>query len=212
MVERSAGVEGAEWDGDTWTVQVGGGRSFSAPVLVDAAGAWADAVAELAGVLPIGLMPLRRTAFLVDAPQFQRDDIPMTVDIGERMYFKQDEGQFLCSPADETLQPPSDPRPDETEMARAIDEINRWTSLGIDRIHASWAGLRTFAPDRSPVVGFDPRVPGFFWFAGQGGFGIKTSPALARAGAALVRGEALPPDIRATGITQELLGPSRFAG
>jgi D-arginine dehydrogenase len=191
-----------------WLVRDAEGNAWQAPVVVNAAGAWADTVAELFGARPVGLEPLRRTAFMVDAPPGTCG--PLVDDIDEDYYFKPDAGRLLCSPADETLQPPGDARPDEHEIARAIEAINEVTTLDIRHVRSAWAGLRTFAADRTPVVGYDPSVAGLFWCAGQGGYGIQTAPALARTAAALVAGDPLPPDVAAHGVTTAALAADRF--
>jgi D-arginine dehydrogenase len=190
-----------------WVIADASGREWRAEVVVDAAGAWADRVGAIFGARRTGLRALRRTAFMVDAPPGARS--PMIADIEDAFYLKPDAGKLLCSPAEETEQEPGDARPDELEIARAIDVINEVTTLDIHHVRSAWAGLRNFVADRTPVVGHDPSVEGFFWFAGQGGYGIQTAPALARAGAALLRGESIPPDIVARGLTAAVLAPDR---
>lgn len=193
-----------------WTVTDEQGREFQAPVLVNAAGAWVDDVAALAGAKPVGIMPLRRTIFMLGAPDgVDTARLPLTGDIDATFYIKPEGPQFLCSPADEVLQPPSDARPDEVEIARALDVINTATTLNSRHVRTSWAGLRNFAPDRVPVVGFDPQAEGFFWFAGQGGYGIQTAPAMARTGASLIRGNGIPEDVAARGLTANAIAPDR---
>ena len=183
-----------------------------APVVVDAAGAWADQLAALAGVPPIGLTPRRRTAILVECP-----DAPgiaasaMTIDIDERFYFKPDAGRLLLSPADETATDPCDAQADEMDIALAVDRVELATTLTVRRVLSKWAGLRSFVADRSPVVGFDPAAPGFFWLAGQGGYGIQTAPAMGRLAAALIRGETAPRDILDFGLTLADVAPGRLA-
>lgn len=169
-------------------------RRIEAAVLVDAAGAWADEVARLAGVAPIGLSPRRRTAALVDAPAAARfADWPAVIDIDERFYFKPDAGKLLVSPAEETPVEPHDAYSDDEALAEGIDRIMQLTTIEVTRAPTSWAGLRTFAPDRVPVIGYDRTAPApFFWLAGQGGYGIQTAPAAADLAAALVTGGALP--------------------
>ncbi len=185
--------------------------AYSAPVVVNAAGAWADHVAALAGLAPVGVVPKRRTAFLVDPPAgLAIDAWPLIVDVRETYYFKPDAGKLLMSPADETPSPPCDAQPEELDIAIAADRVQQATTLEIRRIAHRWAGLRSFARDKTPVVGFDPRARGFFWCAGQGGYGFQTAPALGRAGAALVQGEALPADLAALGITAAALAPDRL--
>lgn len=167
---------------------------FRAPVVVNAGGAWADEIASSAGVAPVGIVPCRRTAMLVDPPEgVATAGLPLVIDVAETFYLKPDAGLLLLSPADETPSPACDVQPDEIDVAIAVERIAAATILKIKRILRKWAGLRCFAPDRSPVVGFDPDAHGFFWLAGQGGYGIQTAPALGRLAAALVRNEA-PPD------------------
>ena len=194
---------------DIWTVTGADGRAWQAPVVVNAAGAWADELAALFGARPVGLRPLRRCAFMVDAPAGAR--APMIADIEDSFYVKPDAGKLLCSPADETAQPPGDARPDELEIARAIEVINEVTTLGVRHVRSAWAGLRSFVADRTPVVGPDPSADGLFWFAAQGGYGIQTAPALARTGAALLRDEPVPADTAALGLAAADLDPGRNA-
>lgn len=191
---------------DLWIVAAGD-TQISAPVIVNAAGAWADTIATLAGLAPLGLTPLRRSAVLVPAPKDQ--DIanwPFVVDADEDFYFKPDAGALLLSPADETPSEPCDAQPEEIDIAVAVDRIEQATTLQVRRVTHRWAGLRTFAPDRSPVAGFDPRAPGFFWLAGQGGYGVQTAPALSEFAAELIVSGAAGGDLAAA------LSPARFAG
>lgn len=186
-------VLGLRREGDAWQVQTRH-ETVACAVVVDAAGAWADALAGLAGLAPLGLVPKRRTAFTVAAPaDIDTASMPLVADVDEQFYVKPEAGQLLCSPADETPSPPCDAAPDELDIAVAVDRIQRAFDLGVRRIGRKWAGLRTFAPDRTPVLGFDPRAPGFFWLAGQGGYGIQTAPAMARLAAAVIRGETPEP-------------------
>lgn len=209
-VQASAKVVGATYADGVWTVTDANGEQFQAPVIVNAAGAWVDEVASLAGAKPVDIQPLRRTIFMVAAPDgMDTSHLPLTGDIDGTYYIKPEGPQFLCSPADEVLQPPSDAKPDEMEIARALDAIDVATTLGARHIRSSWAGLRSFTPDRIPVVGFDPQADGFFWFAGQGGYGIQTAPAMARTGAALIRGTDIPEDIRARGLAAADIAPDR---
>lgn len=211
VVCTSAKVVSAEHTGGVWTVADAAGERYQAPILVDAAGAWADEVAVLAGAEPIGLRPLLRTVFVVDPPAgADISALPMTADVAGTFYFKREGARLLCSPADETPSPPGDARPQELTVARGLETLNEVTVVGARRVHTSWAGLRSFAPDRHPVVGFDAAVPGLFWFAGQGGFGIQAAPALARIGAALIRGADLVGEITANVVSAEQLAPARF--
>jgi D-arginine dehydrogenase len=203
-------IDDVQHRGGVWSIALKEG-SVSAPVLINAAGAWADEVAELCGALPLGLRPLRRTALLVDPPG--GIDIrrwPAVIDVDETFYFKPDATRLLLSPADETPQGPGDAQPEELDVAVAVDRLQTAVDIEVRRVSHSWAGLRTFAPDRVPVLGFDPRVAGFFWCAGQGGYGIQTAPAMARMAAALVKHESLPADIAAEGLQTADLSPQRF--
>jgi D-arginine dehydrogenase len=192
-----------------WRIETRAGP-FEAAVLVDAAGAWADELAALAGVAPVGLVAKRRTAFLFEPSTGSEHDWPVVIDADEQFYFKPESGLLLGSPADETPVPPSDVQPEELDVALAIDRIERATRFRVLRVPRRWAGLRTFAPDRTPVVGMEEAAPGFFWLAGQGGYGIQTAPALARASARLLVDGVLPDDLLARGLVAEDLLPLRF--
>lgn len=195
-----------------WTVEAGSGR-FTASTIVNAAGAWSDEVAALAGLPRVGLTPRRRTAMLIEAPAGMSIDAwPFVNDVDEQFYFKPDAGSIFLSPADETPSEPTDAQPEELDIAAAVDRFEQATTLQVRRLKARWAGLRTFAADRTPVVGFSPIAPDFFWLAGQGGYGIQTAPALSRAAAALLLGTALPADIAAQGLNVSAMSPARFAG
>jgi D-arginine dehydrogenase len=202
-------------DGGRWRVATPAG-TFAAPVVVNAAGAWADALARLAGVRPLGLVPKRRTAMIVDPPADPAltaglESWPLVVDIDEDFYLKPEAGKLLISPADATPTAPCDVQPEELDVAIAVDRIERAFAVSVRRIERKWAGLRSFLPDGDPAAGYAPDADGFFWLAGQGGYGIQSAPALARAAAALVRGAPLPGDIRAEGATEEALSPARPA-
>ena len=193
-----------------WRVASTAGE-FHTDVVINAAGAWADRVAGLAGAAPMRIQPCRRTAALVEL--FEReipDAWPVTIDIEEAYYFKPDSGLLLVSPADETPVEPCDVQPEELDVAIAVDRLEKATRARVKRVRRTWAGLRSFAPDRSPVIGFDPAAPGFFWLAGQGGYGIQTAPAAAALAAALVRDEARPPEL--AGFDPAAVSPARFAG
>lgn len=184
---------------------------YSADIVVNAAGAWVDVVAGLAGLSGLGFQPKRRTAFLFDAPAgADISNWPLVVDLHEQFYFKPDAGRLIGSLADETDSEPCDAWPEDIDVAIAVDRIEHATSMRIGRPSTPWAGLRTFAPDRTPVAGFDPRLPGFFWLGGQGGYGFQVSLTLARLSAALIRGEPLPADVAALGVTAAALAPDRF--
>ncbi len=196
--------------GGLWQAETADG-AYAAPVLVNAAGAWCDAVAALAGVAPIGLQPNRRTAFIFDGPAGDGvDHWPMVHCVGDDFYLKPDAGRLLGSPADETPSAPCDAYPEELDIAIGADCIMRATTLEIRHIRNKWAGLRSFVADRQPVAGFDKAADGFFWLAGQGGAGIMTAPALGAATAAIATGEPLAEALAARGITAAELGPSRL--
>lgn len=195
--------------GGQWLIQSTAG-AFRARVVVNAAGAWADRVAMLAGIAPMRLQACRRTAVLVEpAAREISDSWPLTVDIEEAYYFKPDAGLLFISPADETPVEPCDVQPEELDVAIAIDRVERATGVTIARVRRKWAGLRTFAPDRAPVIGFDAAAPGFFWLAGQGGYGIQTAPAAAALAAALVRDEPRPPELAS--FDPAAVSPARLA-
>jgi D-arginine dehydrogenase len=162
---------------------------FRAGCVVNAAGAWADEVADLARVHPVGLTPLRRTAALVAAPDRPGvTEWPMVLDVTETFYFKPESGRLLLSPYDATPVPPGDARPDDLDVATAIDRVRAATTLGIRHVQRAWAGLRSAVPDDTPVIGEAPDAPGFFWLAALSGYGIQTAPAAGRLAAALVTG------------------------
>jgi D-arginine dehydrogenase len=194
-----------------WEICAGDAR-HRAGVIVNAAGAWADEVGALAGARPIGLVPLRRTAIIFEPPD--NVDIahwPCLIDADEAFYLKPEGAQLLASPCDETPFAPCDVTPDEFEVALAADRVMRATTLEIRHIQHRWAGLRSFVADRAPVIGMDLEVPGLCWLAGQGGSGIMTAPSAARAAASLIVDGVLPADLKALGITPEMLAASRPA-
>jgi D-arginine dehydrogenase len=199
-VRAGAAVTGVQRRGDGWRVQVGP-DAIDAAEIVDAAGAWADHVAGLAGVPRIGLTPYRRTIALARVPDPARlrapdgTRLPMVVDARERFYFKSEGDGLLVSPADATPVEPYDARPDELDVAAGLERVEAVTGLGLRSVRTAWAGLRSFVPDRHPVVGAWPEHAGFWFCAGQGGSGIETAPALAAFAAAVVTGEPVPPDV-----------------
>jgi D-arginine dehydrogenase len=164
-------------------------------------------------VRTVGIHPLRRTVFTIAPPaDLDAHSIPLVADVAGTFYLKPEGPQILCSPADEVPSEPCDAQVDEIDIAMAIDVINTATTLDIRHVRSSWAGLRNFVADRSPVAGFDDEVDGFFWFVGQGGYGIQMSPALAQAGASLVRSGELPDALSARGLDAAALHRDRLAG
>lgn len=182
-----APLDAAVRDGEGWRLRAGG-EAFSAGILVSAAGAWADRVAQIAGVPPIGIQPYRRTVVQLAVDPPAPADLPLVIDMEGSFYFKPEAGRLWLSPHDETADEPADVAADEYDVALAIDRFERATGWPILKLERRWAGLRSFAPDRLPVYGFDPAEPRFFWCAGQGGFGIQTAPAAARLAADLLLG------------------------
>jgi D-arginine dehydrogenase len=193
-----------------WQVETPAGR-FAAPILVNAAGAWADAVAALAGVAPLGIAPRRRTVLIATAPpDLDIARWPLVADVGESFYFKPEAGRLLISPADETPVAASDVQPEEIDVAEAVQRVEAATTLRVARVLRKWAGLRSFAPDRSLVLGPDPAAPHFVWAAGQGGYGIQTAAAAGRSLAALAVGDPLPDDLAALGLEARDVLPDRL--
>lgn len=199
-----------EREGDRWRVTTPAGE-FGAPVIINAAGAWADVVAERAGARPIALQPKRRTVIAFAPPRgVDPCHWPLTFDTDEDFYFKLDAGTVLASPADETPVPPQDAQPDELDVAVTVDRVVRATTMKVERIIRKWAGLRSFVRDDVAVLGYAPDPPGFFWCAGQGGYGIETSNGMGRCSAALAAGDALPADVQALGVSEADLAPQRL--
>lgn len=204
-----ARVSAIHREGERWQVETERGKFFSAPVLVNAAGAWADDLARLAGVQTLGLRPLKRTIITFDAPSgLDVSGWPFARTVGEELYVAPESGRLFASPMDEVATEPCDAQPDEYEVALAAFRVEERTTMKVERIHSRWAGLRTFAPDRHPMVGFDPQAPGFFWLAGQGGFGLQTSPAMSAIASSLIAGSAWPVEA----VSAQDLSPARFLG
>jgi D-arginine dehydrogenase len=196
--------------GGVWQVSAAG-TTFEAPVVVNAAGAWVDPVALLAGLPPLGIRPLRRTALTVAAPAgMDIRDWPNMIDADEDFYFKPEAGHILISPADETPSEPCDAQPDDFDVAVGVDRFERATGLDIRHVITRWAGLRTFAPDRVFVSGFDPRTEGFYWLAGQGGYGIQSAPAMAQLTRFLVLGIEPDPAFAVVRDHVAAVAPERF--
>jgi len=210
MVATAAPVTGLKRQGTGWRVSTPR-DTVDAGVVVNAAGAWCDRVAEMAGVTPVGLQPKRRTAFTFAAPEGSAHGAwPMVVDVGETFYFRPEGPGLLGSPEDQTPVEPQDVRHEEIDVALAIERIQDVTTMTIRHVRAAWAGLRSFVADNIPVVGMDPDASGFLWLAGQGGYGIMTSPAMGRIAAALATGDTLPTDIAELGIDTAELAPDRL--
>jgi D-arginine dehydrogenase len=191
-----------------WHAATQAGATYSAPVLVNAAGSWADEVARLAGARPVGLRPLRRTIITFDAPpNTPLNGLPFAKTVGDELYFAAESGRLFASPMDEVPSDPCDAQPDEHEVALAVWRMEERTTVKVERIHSKWAGLRTFALDRHPVAGFAADAEGFFWLAGQGGFGLQTSPALSAIAASLINGEPWPvADVAAGELSSDRFG------
>lgn len=188
-IVTSAPARQISFNDAVWTVETPTGK-FQAPILVNAAGAWADLIAEMAGVRQVGLVPMRRSAILLPAPE--EHDIthwPLFVTASEQWYAKPEAGKLFVSPADEDQVEPHDAWPDDMVMAEGLDRFEQAVTVPVTRVEKSWAGLRSFVSDRSPVVGFAPDANGFFWLAGQGGYGMQTAPALAALSAELCLGK-----------------------
>lgn len=208
-LQASAEVTGLRRDKGVWTLSTKS-DSYTAATVINGAGAWADQLGRLAGAEPIGLVPKRRTAMLIQAPDgLALESHPLAVDIDEDFYMKPDAGRLLISPANEDPMDPCDVQPDEFDIAYCIDRIETAFDMKVRSIETRWAGLRSFVADKVPVVGFSNQVDGFFWLAGQGGYGIQTSPALSQLAATLARGEAPPQDILDFGVDPAALAPGR---
>jgi len=206
-LHTGAGAASIERIGGTWQVRTEAGETFAGAILVNAAGAWADQVAQLAGVAPVGLQPKRRTIITFDAPPgTDLEHLPFAKTVNDELYFAPESGRLFASPMDEIPSDPCDAQADEMEVALAAWRMEERTVVRVDRIHSRWAGLRTFTPDGHPAVGFAPDAERFFWLAGQGGFGLQTSPAMARIAASLIMQAAWP----VADVAEEDLGPARF--
>jgi D-arginine dehydrogenase len=197
--------------GQDWEVETEAGDRFTGAVLVNAAGAWADRIAQLAGVAPLGLTPKRRTIIVVDPPA--EHDVrgwPFVKTAADLFYMLPEAGQLLASAVDEVECEACDAQPDEYDLALAAHRLEEYTTLSVRRIAHRWAGLRTFTADRVPTAGFAPDAPGFFWLAGQGGYGLQTAPAMADIAEALITGRAWPTGLAALGVTPEQIRPKRL--
>jgi len=206
-----AELQRAERRDGAWTITLADGRQARAKVLVDAAGAWADVVAQAAGVAAIGLQPCRRSAFTFDAPAgSDHRRWPTVCAVDESWYFKPDAGQLLGSPANADPVPPHDVMAEELDIATAIARIQEHTTLTIRRPRRTWAGLRSFAPDGEMVIGFDPGPDGFFWLAGQGGWGIQSAAGAALLAESLIVAAPLPETLAREGVAPAASSPLRL--
>ena len=207
-----AHVTAAVHEGGAWRLSLADGTAVAARTVVDAAGAWADEVASLFGARRVGLVPRRRSAFTFAAPEgVATAHWPAIVGIDESWYFKPDAGRLLGSPANADDTVPHDVQPEELDIALAIDRIQNATTLDIRRPLSTWAGLRSFVADGEPVIGFDAARPGFFWLAGQGGYGIQSAAGASLLAATLLAGESLPDDLLRQGVQAGMFSPSRFS-
>jgi D-arginine dehydrogenase len=193
-----------------WHIKAGG-QDIAARVIINAAGAWGDAIAAIAGAGPVGLVPKRRSIGVIpfDYPQAWQH-WPMVTDVGETWYAKPQSGKMIVSSADVTPVDPHDAYADDMAIAEGVERLMTATTIEVTRIEHSWGGLRTFAPDGNPVIGFDPHTEGFFWLVGQGGYGIQSAPALGETAAAMARGMALPQAVLNHGLVLSDISPERF--
>jgi D-arginine dehydrogenase len=197
----------AQRHGSSWTIHLDNGDTLHAGVIVNAAGAWADVVAQRCGATAIGIMPLLRTVVVVD-PECDVSQCPYIGTVDEQLFIKPDVGRLMVSPCDETPSEPCDAQPDELGVAIAMDRFENATRLRPKRVLNRWAGLRVFVPDRSPIIGPDAGIDGFIWYAALGGYGIQTAPALARLCAGLATGNGVPADLE--GVRAEHVAPARM--
>jgi len=210
-LRTGAHVVVAERSSNCWTLRLADGEAVQARAVVDAAGAWADDVAALFGAAPIGLVPHRRSAFTFKAPEgLDVSSWPAVVGVDESYYFKPDAGQLLGSPANADPTLPHDVVPEELDIALGIHQIEAVTTLTIRRPASTWAGLRSFVPDGEMVIGWDAHCPGFFWLAGQGGYGIQSAAGASELASSLLRGTALPAELVRHGVDPRALAPQRL--
>lgn len=207
-VATRALVSALSLEGGAWRIVCADGQRFAAASIINAAGAWADGVAALAGLPPLGIRPLRRTVAQLRTDPPPPSDLPLVLDIAGQFYFKPEAGRLWLSPHDETPSDPCDAAPEELAVAEAIDRLQAVVDWRVTAVERRWAGLRSFAPDRLPVYGRDPRQPAFAWFAGQGGYGIQTAPAAARLTAQLLLDH--PRDAMTAGLDASLYAPDRL--
>jgi len=210
-LRNSAGVTGATHDGRCWTVELADGQTLRARTVVNAAGAWADELAAVFGVRPVGLVPHRRSAFTFKGPEgVDASHWPAVVGVDESYYFKPDAGQLLGSPANADPTVPHDVVPEELDIAMGIHQIESVSTLTIRRPASTWAGLRSFVPDGEMVIGHDEASPGFFWLAAQGGYGIQSAAGASALADALLREANLPEELLRQGVDARALSPTRL--
>lgn len=209
MLMTRSPVTGLARESDCWRVSTPQ-NDYRAAIVVNASGAWADELGTMAGAERIGLVPKRRTAIMIDAPDgINVGALPVIIDADEEFYLKPDAGKLLISPANEDPEPPCDVQPDEMDIAICIDRIERAFDISVRRIDSKWAGLRSFVADKSPVAGFSKQVEGFYWLAGQGGYGIQSAPALARFAAAEILAQPIPAHILEERFNPDTVRPDR---
>jgi D-arginine dehydrogenase len=209
-VYQDAEVRNIERTGDRFGIETTS-ETINAGIVINAAGAWGDEVARMAGAEPVGLVPKRRTALTFDPPtDMDHRSWPLSCDMDEQWYFKPDAGRVMASPADQTPSPACDAQPDEMDLAICVDRIQTMTSLEIRRMASTWAGLRCFVGDHSPVNGFDDKVEGFYWLVGQGGYGIKTSCGMARIAVARITGREIDDDFYEYGLDPAAIAVERL--
>ena len=209
-IKSNTEVIGLERSNGEWSVNIPG-EVLRASIVVNAAGAWAGKLGKLAGAYDIGLEPRRRTALLIDPPVgVTAESWPLVADIGDQFYLKPDAGLLMLSPCDETPTAACDAQPEEMDVAVAVDRLEQATTLEVRHVRRKWAGLRSFVRDRSPVVGYDPLQPGFFWLAALGGFGIQTAPALSALAAGLVLGREVGGELTEFDVEPSALAPARL--
>lgn len=210
-IQCQAEVAGLEYGNSEWKILLANGESLTSKYIINASGSWGDVIGTMAGAQAIGLSPYRRNIIIFDGPA--ETDVsrwPAIGSISMDYYFLPEAGKLLGSSADEIPSEPCDAQPEEYDVALAAHNIETATTLNIDQIHHKWAGLRTFAPDRQLVAGYDTELPGFFWFVGHGGFGIQTCYAAGKAAALIAKQESLPADYEQAGVSEALLSPGRF--
>ena len=206
----NAEVKKIEKNKNIWTLKTSKG-DFKSPIIINAAGAWSDHIGKLANGSTIGLKPFRRTVIVFNHNKRNYGNLwPLIIDIDENFYFKPESGNVLASPADETPTIPCDVQPEEIDVALTIENVKTTTKFNINKIIKKWAGLRSFVPDRTPVVGEDPKLKGFFWLAGQGGYGIMTSPSISKIIECLITGRDWPKDLIYYNIKENSLSPYRL--